>query len=77
MIGGPGYECATIPEDDIRWLLPPDGRPDGKVVCLDDKILHPQQRTLHYYEAAQDDFVALQYQENGHVTLPSTDIPRH
>lgn len=84
MVGAPGYERAhvirgTIPEDDIRWLLPPDGRPDGKVIHLDDKIAHPRQRTVYYHDqfgpvkAAPGDFVALQYQENGHVTLPTTD----
>ncbi|KAK0627102.1 hypothetical protein B0T14DRAFT_562938 [Immersiella caudata] len=81
MIGAPGYERAhvvrgTIPEDDIRWLLPPDG-PHEKVIHLDHRIAHPRQRTLHYCDqfgpvkAAPGNFVALQYQENGHVTLPT------
>lgn len=84
MIGAPGYERAhvirgTIPEDNIRWLLPPDGRPDGKVIRLDGKIAHPRQRTVYYHDqfgpvkATPGDFVARQYQENGHITLPTTD----
>lgn len=82
MVGAPGYERAhvvrgTIAEDDIVWLLPPNGRADGKVIHLDDKIANPRQRMLSYPEqfgpvkAAPGDFVALQYQENGHVTKPS------
>ncbi|KAI0410601.1 hypothetical protein F5X98DRAFT_381632 [Xylaria grammica] len=82
MIGAPGYERAhvvrgTIPEDDIVWLLPPNGRADGKVIHLDDKIANPRQRTASYSDqfgpvkAAPGDFVALPYQENGHVTKPS------
>ena len=51
MIGAPGYEGAhvirkTIPEDDIVWLLPPNGRADGKVIHLDDKLANSRQRTL-------------------------------
>ncbi len=59
------------------WLLPPNGRADGKVIHLDDKIANPRQRALSYpdqfgqVKAAPGDFVALQYQENGHVTKPS------
>ena len=83
MIGAPGFERAhvvrgTIAEDYIVWLLPPNGRVDGKVIHLDDKIANPRQRTLSFSDqfgpvkAAPGDFVALQYQENGHVTKPST-----
>ncbi len=85
MIGSPGYERShavrgQVREDDIVWLLPPNGRPDGKIIRLDDKIAKPVQRSLDsssysgqfgMVKAAPGDFVALQYQENGHVTLPA------
>ncbi len=85
MIGAPGYERAhvirgAIPEDDIVWLLPPNGRADGKVIHIDDKIAHPRQRTLRYSDqfgpvkAAPGDFIALQYQENGHITRPNPTL---
>lgn len=57
------------------WLIPPNGnRP--KTILPDDKIARSTQRTLNYTDqfkrltAAPGDLVALQYQENGHVTLP-------
>lgn len=85
MTGTPGYERShavrgQISEDDIVWLLPPNGRPDGKVIHTDDKIAKPVQRPLNassytsqfgMAKAAPGDYIALQYQENGHVTLPA------
>lgn len=70
MVGAPGYERAhmirgTIVEDNIVWLLSPNGRTDGKVIYLDDKIVNLWQRTLSYpdqfglVKAVPDDFVAL------------------
>ncbi len=85
MIGAPGYKRAyviqgAILEDDIVWLLPPNGRANRKVIHIDNKIAHPRQHTLRYSDqfgpvkAALDDFIALQYQENGHVTRPNTTL---
>lgn len=47
MIRVSGYKCVyvvwgTILEDDIHWLLPPDGCPDGKVIYLNNKITYLQ-----------------------------------
>ncbi|KAH8880089.1 hypothetical protein GQ53DRAFT_613139, partial [Thozetella sp. PMI_491] len=83
MIGTPGFERSHFVRGsngggDVVWLIPPDGRPDGKVIHTDDKIARPEQRALssssytgnfNMLNAAPGDFVALQYQENGHVTL--------
>ncbi|KAK3943682.1 hypothetical protein QBC46DRAFT_306814 [Diplogelasinospora grovesii] len=82
LVGPPGYERhhevrGTIPENDIVWLIPPNGRPDGAVIHTDDKIAKPTQRKLDsssysaqfpMLKAAPGDFVTVRYQENGHVT---------
>lgn len=57
------------------YLVPPNGNV-AKVIRPDDKIAHPSQRTSNYtasnppLKAAPGDMIALQYQENGHTTLP-------
>ena len=88
MVGEPGFERAHIvrgsgiAEDDIVWLLPPNGR--EKVILPDDKIARPGQRALNadsYTEqfpmlrVAPGDFVAIQYTENGHVSRPELSNP--
>lgn len=83
MVGKEGYPRGFISRTNpaysdpaVGWLIPPNGRPDGKVIHPDDKVASPPQRTANYTEqlpmlvASPGDFVALQYQENGHVTLP-------
>lgn len=66
----PGYyDNANI------FLIPPDGNV-AKILQPYDKLAHPYQRTSNYtapYDkltAAPGDMIVLQYQENGHVTLP-------
>ncbi|KAL2134142.1 hypothetical protein VTI74DRAFT_904 [Chaetomium olivicolor] len=76
MVGKPGYERAHVGagDEEFVWLIPPNGRPDGKVIHPDDKIARPFQRTLNYtsefpmLNVARGDFVAIQYTENGHVS---------
>ncbi|KAK3366520.1 hypothetical protein B0H63DRAFT_405449 [Podospora didyma] len=89
MVGKPGFDRThhvrgSIPEDDIVWLLPPNGRPDGKVIHPDDKIARPDQRKLDgssynaefpMLNAAPGDFVALLYTENGHVSAADVAKP--
>jgi hypothetical protein len=64
------YDNANI------YLIPPDGN-TGQAIQPDDKLAHASQRTSNYtapYEpltAAPGDMIVLQYQENGHVTLPN------
>ncbi|KAH8906088.1 hypothetical protein BR93DRAFT_938603 [Coniochaeta sp. PMI_546] len=72
--GAPGYfDNANI------YLIPPNG-PVDKVIRPDDKIAHPAQRTSNYttanppLKAAPGDMIVLQYQENGHTTLPNAQV---
>lgn len=74
-----GFVSRTNPaysDPAVGWLLPPNGRPDGKVIHPDDKVASPPQRVANYTNelpmlvASPGDLIALQYQENGHVTLP-------
>ncbi|KAI6569836.1 hypothetical protein MCOR04_008232 [Pyricularia oryzae] len=57
------------------YLLPPNGRSKG-VILNSDGICSPSQKIGNYspkypmLSAAPGDFVALRYQENGHVSLP-------
>ena len=67
---------------DLDYLLPPDGRPEGKVLRRDDAMCAPVQRARNYstkyppLSAAPGDFIALRYQENGHVSLPDNGDPK-
>lgn len=57
-------------------LIPPNGRPNGNDILKTDMLCKDTQRTTDQTEgsprlkAAAGSFVALRYQENGHVTLP-------
>ncbi|KAI6425725.1 hypothetical protein MCOR21_007076 [Pyricularia oryzae] len=57
------------------YLLPPNGRSKG-VILNSDGICSPSQKIGNYspkypmLSAAPGDFIALRYQENGHVSLP-------
>lgn len=89
MIGPQGYIRAfsprtpTLNQADNFNLIPPNGRPDGKVIHSDDLICKSTQTIANYsgqypmLSAAPGDLVALQYQENGHVTLPLTSKPEN
>jgi hypothetical protein len=81
LVGKEGYPRGFIPRNSpafqdeyYTYLIPPNGR--AKIIQDDDKIAHPQQRVSNYTEpfkpltAAPGDLIALQYQENGHTTLP-------
>lgn len=63
--------------DDLRQL-PPNGRTQGDVLLKTDALCSPQQSTSNYTAdfpmlvTAPGDFIALRHQENGHVTLPTT-----
>lgn len=63
--------------DDLRQL-PPNGRTQGDVILSTDALCSPQQSTRNYTAdfpmlvTAPGDFIALRHQENGHVTLPTT-----
>jgi len=57
------------------YLVPPNGN-TSKEIRPDDKIAHKSQRTSNYtagyprLTAGPGDLIVLQYQENGHTTLP-------
>ncbi|KAH8747639.1 hypothetical protein F5883DRAFT_609257 [Diaporthe sp. PMI_573] len=89
MIGPEGYirvfspRTPTLNQADNFNLIPPNGRPDAKVIHPDDLICKSMQTIANYsgqytmLSAAPGDLVALQYQENGHVTLPLTSKPEN
>lgn len=63
--------------DDLRQL-PPNGRAQGDVILKTDALCSPQQSTSNYSAkypmlvTAPGDYIALRHEENGHVTLPTT-----
>ncbi|KAK3310200.1 uncharacterized protein B0T15DRAFT_488886 [Chaetomium strumarium] len=87
LIGVPGFDRAHIdrasgPQDD--YLIPPNGRPDGKIIHEDDKLVKPEKMKLTdssytaqfpMLQVAPGDFVAIQYAENGHVTIADKTTP--
>ncbi|KAJ9130548.1 hypothetical protein NKR23_g12135 [Pleurostoma richardsiae] len=74
----PGFDEAL----DLN-LIPPNGRPDGKIIHSDDLMCRSTQTVGNYsteypmLRAAPGDLVALRYQENGHVTLPLASKPEN
>jgi hypothetical protein len=58
-------------------LIPPDGRPTGDQILSTDPMCMPSQQSQTQtagsprLQAAAGSFIALRYQENGHVTLPN------
>ena len=88
MIAPVGYPRGFVPrgpasafqDDMINYLVPPnDGRP-ANTIRPTDRLCHPSQKPgsnsqkFPRLAVAQGDFVALRYQENGHVTLPDTNF---
>lgn len=86
MTGTPGYmrgyvsrAISGFSDDDDNYLLPPNGRSTGDAILATDSLCHPSQRTSNYsstfpmLSVGAGDFVALRYQENGHVTLPDVN----
>jgi len=85
MIGDPGFIRGFVDRDDptfndlqIQHHLPPNGRNSEPPILPSDFICRDSQRTAHSSEkfprlrAHPGDFIALQHQENGHVTLLET-----
>lgn len=81
MIGTEGYPRGFVSRTNpqysdpaVGWLVPPNG--NSKILQPDTKVASPPQRTANYSTdlpmlvAAPGDMIALQYQENGHVTIP-------
>lgn len=72
----PGFKGDT--SDDL-WQIPPNGRAAGAVIYANDTLCSPQQSTSNYTNSkypqlvtAPGDYVSMRHQENGHVTLPTT-----
>ena len=76
---GPGWS-----DNDINYLIPPnDGRSASVKTAIKptDKLCHPSQAKVGNYPNAQfpklvaqpGDFIAMRYQENGHVTKTSVN----
>ncbi|KAK7739884.1 hypothetical protein SLS53_005477 [Cytospora paraplurivora] len=88
MISPAGYQRAFVGRDDPGfkgdisddlWQIPPNGRAEGAVILPTDSICSPQQSIGAYTNSkypqlvtAPGDYIALRHEENGHVTLPST-----
>lgn len=88
MISPLGYQRGYVSRDnplfkgdisDDLWQLPPNARPAGAVLYKTDPICSPQQTTSNYTNSefpmlvtAPGDYIAMQHQENGHVTIPTT-----
>lgn len=88
MIDPVGYQRAFVGRDDAGfkgdisddlWQIPPNGRAQGAVILDTDKICSPQQSVGAYTNSkypqlvtAPGDYIALRHEENGHVTLPTT-----
>lgn len=84
MTGAPGYVRGTISRQSpgftdhtMMHLLPPsDGRcmartKDSDLICKDTQSFGNYSAEFPELRASPGDFIALQYQENGHVTIPS------
>ncbi|KAH8797163.1 hypothetical protein F5884DRAFT_715855, partial [Xylogone sp. PMI_703] len=82
-IGPPGYPRGNVLRSDpgfsdvqMTYLLPPDGREIGKVILPTDLMCGPYQVLGNQTAgspaliASPGDWIALRYQENGHVTEP-------
>lgn len=86
MVGSPGYirgyvsrAAAGFSDDMDNYLLPPNGRSGGNAIYATDSLCHPSQTVGNYTSGfpmltvTAGAFIALRYQENGHVTLPDTN----
>lgn len=88
MITPLGYQRGFVARDnplfkgdisDDLWQLPPNDRAAGAVLYASDPICSPQQSSSNYTNSdfpmlvtAPGDYIAMQHQENGHVSLPTT-----
>ncbi|KAI9877341.1 MAG: hypothetical protein M1830_004209 [Pleopsidium flavum] len=84
-VGNPGYPRGNVlrtspgfGDPTMTNLIPPNGRPNGNEILPTDMMCKSTQRNMDQTDgsprlkAAAGSFVALRYQENGHVTLPDT-----
>lgn len=86
MSGAPGYIRGYVSRampsfndamDD--FLIPPNGRPTGNEILSTDTLCHPSQTLGNYstdfpmLTVTPGGYIALRYQENGHVTLPDVN----
>ncbi|TVY82878.1 hypothetical protein LSUE1_G002022 [Lachnellula suecica] len=68
------------PDLAMEYLLPPNGRPTGNAILSTDLMCKSSQSIGQYtpgsnmLNAAAGDFIALTYNENGHVTLPTPTV---
>lgn len=87
MINPLGYQRAYVGRDDPGfkgdisddlWQIPPNARPEGPIIYANDSLCSPQQKIGAYTSkypqlvTAPGDYIALRHQENGHVSLPTT-----
>jgi hypothetical protein len=83
-IGAPGYARGNVLRTNPSFsdtamtnLIPPDGRSTGTEILSTDPMCMPSQQSQTQtagsprLQAAAGSFIALRYQENGHVTLPN------
>lgn len=84
MVGDPGFIRGAMSRldpafNDLKqqYLLPPPGRDASLGILPSDSICRDSQQTVGQFnaslpplQASPGDFIALQYQENGHITLP-------
>ncbi|PSS08745.1 hypothetical protein M430DRAFT_109847, partial [Amorphotheca resinae ATCC 22711] len=82
-IGNPGYPRGFVarlpgvdPDEGMTYLLPPNGRSTGNeilqtdLMCKSTQTIGSQTAGSPALIASPGDFIALRYQENGHVTQP-------
>ncbi|TVY53163.1 hypothetical protein LCER1_G005577 [Lachnellula cervina] len=87
-VGAIGYPRGFVPQTLKGWTdfmaenkVPPDGRPTGSQILPTDLMCAPYQQIGNQtagfptLTAAPGDFIALSYQENGHVTKNTTAPP--
>ncbi|ERS99719.1 hypothetical protein HMPREF1624_03083 [Sporothrix schenckii ATCC 58251] len=86
MTGAPGYIRGYVSRampgfsDDMDdFLVPENGRPTGNEILSTDPLCHPSQTIGNYstkfpmLTVTPGGYIALRYQENGHVTLPEVN----
>jgi hypothetical protein len=84
-VGDPGYirdyagrVQGVDPDAQNVYLLPPNSRPgaiiDMDLMCKSNQQIGVQSQNYTTLNAAPGDYVALTYYENGHVTIPTTQV---
>ncbi|KAA6415673.1 MAG: hypothetical protein FRX48_00391 [Lasallia pustulata] len=81
-VGPPGYPRGYVSrvdggDDTMTYKIPPNGRAEGNAILETDLMCKSTQQTMSQtagsprLQAAAGSYVALRYQENGHVILPN------